>query len=263
MALGRAFCQFGGETSFRLVSNFGSLAMQSQSHAHLHILGSAFSPSYPDMRCGGRLVYEDAELLCFADLADRLGLELQFRKIMVVPRLELTQDEFFSRHGPYGAHISRSPRLRWERVTALLAEWSRILRFRKTARISISWVAARSAITFKALETGLQEVALWRSVGNPGNRSFAGSRAAPALLKAQDCKAVAVISRDRGSAEEFATEHGIPAGRGSATRSRRSADRGGMGRNAACAAPRPRACLRTGGTSHALREAAAPHRGGR
>jgi 1,5-anhydro-D-fructose reductase (1,5-anhydro-D-mannitol-forming) len=44
-----------------------------------------------------------------------------------------------------------------------------------------------------------------------GTGRFAGSRAAPALAKAQECRAAAVISRDRARAEEFAAEHGLPA----------------------------------------------------
>lgn len=47
-----------------------------------------------------------------------------------------------------------------------------------------------------------------------GTGRFAASRAAPALAKAQDCRAAAVISRDRGRAEEFAAEHDIPAAYG-------------------------------------------------
>jgi len=43
-----------------------------------------------------------------------------------------------------------------------------------------------------------------------GTGRFASSRVAPALNKAHDCKAIAVISRDRARAEAFATELGIP-----------------------------------------------------
>jgi diadenosine tetraphosphate (Ap4A) HIT family hydrolase len=105
MGLGRAYCEFGGTTRFRLVSNFGSLAMQSQSHAHLHILGAEFPPSYPDLRCRGRLVNEDADLLCFADVLEGRGSNSKTRAIMVVPRSEISQDEFFSHMDRYGARI--------------------------------------------------------------------------------------------------------------------------------------------------------------
>jgi predicted dehydrogenase len=43
-----------------------------------------------------------------------------------------------------------------------------------------------------------------------GTGRFATARIAPALSKAQECKPVAVISRDLGRAHEFAAEHGIP-----------------------------------------------------
>jgi 1,5-anhydro-D-fructose reductase (1,5-anhydro-D-mannitol-forming) len=44
-----------------------------------------------------------------------------------------------------------------------------------------------------------------------GTGRFAGARAAPALAKAHDCRAIAVISRDRQRGEAFAFDHGIPA----------------------------------------------------
>src|SRR5579884_2840240 len=44
-----------------------------------------------------------------------------------------------------------------------------------------------------------------------GTGRFAATRAAPALIKATENRAVAVISRDLGRAQEFAAEHGIPA----------------------------------------------------
>jgi diadenosine tetraphosphate (Ap4A) HIT family hydrolase len=40
--LGRKYCPDG----FRLTSNFGWQAMQSQEHAHVHILGGAFLGEY-------------------------------------------------------------------------------------------------------------------------------------------------------------------------------------------------------------------------
>lgn len=43
-----------------------------------------------------------------------------------------------------------------------------------------------------------------------GTGRFASTRAAPALSRAHDCRAVAVISRDRRRAELFASEYGIP-----------------------------------------------------
>src|SRR5579883_3106463 len=44
-----------------------------------------------------------------------------------------------------------------------------------------------------------------------GTGRFAASRAAPALNKVLENRAVAVISRDLGRAQEFAADHGIPA----------------------------------------------------
>jgi 1,5-anhydro-D-fructose reductase (1,5-anhydro-D-mannitol-forming) len=43
-----------------------------------------------------------------------------------------------------------------------------------------------------------------------GTGSFAGRRIAPALNRALGCRLVAVVSRDRTRAEEFAAEHGAP-----------------------------------------------------
>jgi 1,5-anhydro-D-fructose reductase (1,5-anhydro-D-mannitol-forming) len=47
-----------------------------------------------------------------------------------------------------------------------------------------------------------------------GTGRFASSRAAPALAKAIECRAVAVVSRDLARAREYAAEHGIPVGYG-------------------------------------------------
>ncbi|HTE85556.1 MAG TPA: Gfo/Idh/MocA family oxidoreductase, partial [Dehalococcoidia bacterium] len=47
-----------------------------------------------------------------------------------------------------------------------------------------------------------------------GTGRFAAARAAPALMRAHDCKAAAVISRDRRRAEEFAAAYGISAAYG-------------------------------------------------
>ena len=52
-------------------------------------------------------------------------------------------------------------------------------------------------------------VALGFAVVGPGR--FAAGRIMPALAKAQNCAPVAVVSRDRGRAEAFAAEHGVPA----------------------------------------------------
>jgi len=105
MALGRAHCQFSGEASFRLVSNIGSLALQTQSHAHLHILGSPFQPSYPDLRCQGDLVYQDADLQAFADQLHTRAAGSGVRAVMVVPRARMNQDEFFAEMDTFGTRI--------------------------------------------------------------------------------------------------------------------------------------------------------------
>jgi 1,5-anhydro-D-fructose reductase (1,5-anhydro-D-mannitol-forming) len=44
-----------------------------------------------------------------------------------------------------------------------------------------------------------------------GTGRFASTRIVPALARAAGCAAVAVVSRDRGRAEAFAAEHGVPA----------------------------------------------------
>ncbi len=43
-----------------------------------------------------------------------------------------------------------------------------------------------------------------------GTGRFAAGRIMPALIRAQGCKPVAVVSRDRGRAEAFAADHGVP-----------------------------------------------------
>ena len=52
-------------------------------------------------------------------------------------------------------------------------------------------------------------MALGFAVVGPGR--FASGRIVPALARAQGCAAVAVVSRDRQRAEQFAAEHGVPA----------------------------------------------------
>jgi diadenosine tetraphosphate (Ap4A) HIT family hydrolase len=105
MAMGRSYCVFDGQPSFRLVCNVGSLALQTQSHAHLHILGSAFQPSYPDLRCEGELVYEGDGLKAYCGRLDGRGGGSKIKALMVVPEAPLTQDEFFASMARYGARI--------------------------------------------------------------------------------------------------------------------------------------------------------------
>ncbi|MGI8550497.1 MAG: HIT family protein [Dehalococcoidia bacterium] len=117
--MGRAYCQVDGMTQFRLVCNVGSLAMQSQSHAHVHVLGTRFEPHYPDLRSPESLIYEDKLLSAYRgglpSSMDRIGATA----VMVVPREPLTQDEFFARMGDYGptvvdlarSHVGNSYRL--------------------------------------------------------------------------------------------------------------------------------------------------------
>lgn len=105
VAMGRSHCIFDGQASFRLVSNFGPLALQSQQHAHLHVLGSSFSPTYPDLRCEGTLVYEDRDLRAYGKRIGTPQRSEQISAVMVVPRDRLTQDEFFGSMDRYGTRI--------------------------------------------------------------------------------------------------------------------------------------------------------------
>jgi diadenosine tetraphosphate (Ap4A) HIT family hydrolase len=105
MALGRTYCQFDGQAQFRLVCNFGPLALQTQSHAHVHILGNRFPAVYPDIRCTGRLVYEDSDVSAFSEVVGRAGAGGSMKEVMIVPRAEISQDEFFATMQAYGERI--------------------------------------------------------------------------------------------------------------------------------------------------------------
>jgi diadenosine tetraphosphate (Ap4A) HIT family hydrolase len=105
MRMGRTHCRFDGQARFRLVCNVGSLAMQSQSHAHIHVLGSTFEPSYPDIRSTERLVYEDALLVAYLDRIDSAHQPEGMVALMVIPKQTLRQDDFFARMDEYGATI--------------------------------------------------------------------------------------------------------------------------------------------------------------
>jgi len=122
MALGRAHCRFDDEPQFRLVSNIGSLALQTQSHAHLHILGSPFQPAYPDLRCDGRLVYEDADLRAFAGQVDSRSTRGGIHAVMVVPRAPMSQDEFFAGMEAFGERILELAAIHAGQSYRLLAE---------------------------------------------------------------------------------------------------------------------------------------------
>lgn len=122
VAMGRAHCCIDGVVQFRLVCNVGSLAMQSQSHAHVHVLGSRFQPHYPDLRSPERLIYEDERLCAYRG---QLTSALETRgvtAIMVVPREPLTQDAFFARMSEFGATIVDLARANLGSSYRLLAE---------------------------------------------------------------------------------------------------------------------------------------------
>jgi diadenosine tetraphosphate (Ap4A) HIT family hydrolase len=103
--MGRRFCTVDGVNQFRLVCNVGSLALQSQSHAHMHVLGTRFQPHYPDIRAPEALVHEDEHMLAYrAQIASRMERE-SMTAVMVVPREPLTQDEFFERMPEFGPRI--------------------------------------------------------------------------------------------------------------------------------------------------------------
>jgi diadenosine tetraphosphate (Ap4A) HIT family hydrolase len=122
MAMGRAHCTFDGTPSFRLVCNVGPQALQSQQHAHMHILGSPFQPAYPDLRCGGRLVYEDGDLQAFEERLGAATSAGSISAVMVVPREPLSQDEFFATMDRFGPTIVRIATDRLGQSYRLLAE---------------------------------------------------------------------------------------------------------------------------------------------
>jgi len=103
--MGRTHCRFEGAARFRLVSNFGSIALQTQSHAHMHVLGAPFPPAYPDLRSDGKLVYESAELSAYLGSLEAHAKSRDVTTLMVVPRAQLSQDEFFARMDRYGAAV--------------------------------------------------------------------------------------------------------------------------------------------------------------
>jgi diadenosine tetraphosphate (Ap4A) HIT family hydrolase len=105
MALGRAHCTFEGRPRFRLVCNIGPQALQTQQHAHVHILGSAFQPTYPDLRCDGRLVFEDTNVRAFSGRLESRANPSGITAVMVLPREKLSQDEFFARMDSFGPTI--------------------------------------------------------------------------------------------------------------------------------------------------------------
>lgn len=122
IATGRTHCRVDGVAQFRLVSNFGSQAMQSQSHAHLHILGAAFQPSFPDLRTPERLIYEDGRLLAYRGTLPAATGGDSITAIMVVPRGSLVQDDFFARMDEYGSTILEIARRELGKSFRLLAE---------------------------------------------------------------------------------------------------------------------------------------------
>jgi hypothetical protein len=105
MRMGRTHCRFDEEARFRLVCNVGSLALQTQSHAHIHVLGSRFEPAYPDLRRAERLVYEDALLAAYRERIDSARQVDGTIALMVVPKQAMDQDEFFARMDEFGETI--------------------------------------------------------------------------------------------------------------------------------------------------------------
>lgn len=103
--MGRRHCIFDGAARFRLVCNVGSLALQTQSHAHLHVLGSAFQPAYPDLRRDGTLVYEDDRLRAYRGSLDSKMEQRGITALMIVPNEALRQDEFFTRMNEFGGSV--------------------------------------------------------------------------------------------------------------------------------------------------------------
>ena len=103
--MGRRFCTIDGVNQFRLVCNVGSLAMQSQSHAHIHVLGTRFQPHYPDLRSPEALVFEDEHLLAYRGRISSQMERDSITAIMAVPREPMTQDRFFERMSEFGPTI--------------------------------------------------------------------------------------------------------------------------------------------------------------
>lgn len=103
--MGRRYCLFDGKARFRLVCNVGALALQTQPHAHMHVLGTRFAPSYPDLRRDGELVFEDRRLMAYrAQLDSKAGREA-ITAVMVTPKEAISQDAFFARMGEFGGGV--------------------------------------------------------------------------------------------------------------------------------------------------------------
>lgn len=85
-------------TGFRLVSNFGPDALQSQPHGHIHILSQPFLDHFEPAQ--QELFYEDDLLVVHRNRHSWISLTLHAR-----PRESMTLDAFWSDVGKVGARL--------------------------------------------------------------------------------------------------------------------------------------------------------------
>lgn len=83
--MGRQLCPNG----FRLLSNFGSHAMQSQPHGHVHVVDGKYLHRYP--KAPADVHYEDDDVVVFHNKVNREPVTL-----LATPRAALSQEELWS-----------------------------------------------------------------------------------------------------------------------------------------------------------------------
>jgi len=83
--MGRAHCPGG----FRLVSNFGGHAMQSQPHAHVHVVDGKYLSPYPKSPAG--VHYEEANVVVYHNDSGRVPVSL-----LAKTRRPVSQDQLWS-----------------------------------------------------------------------------------------------------------------------------------------------------------------------
>lgn len=83
---------------YRLVSNFGGDAMQSQPHAHIHILSQPFLDHFEAAQ--QELFYEDDDVVIHRNKHSWISLTLHAR-----PKKELSLEEFWADVGVVGAKL--------------------------------------------------------------------------------------------------------------------------------------------------------------
>ena len=100
-AVGRVAYQMGqkhSSTGFRLVSNFGTDAMQSQPHGHIHILSQPFLDHFEPAQ--QEVFYEDEEMVVHRNKHSWITLTLHAR-----PKRAVSLTDFWENLGGIGARL--------------------------------------------------------------------------------------------------------------------------------------------------------------